>query len=239
MRSDTPTNKLHSGWLAELWYRLCRLTWLKTLGTTGYMWTFFEVYFWLLHNPQRPLIVMPDTWVDRIVPFMPWWVVVDFSLWAYVSLPGSMQKNWSQLFLHGLSAIFMCGSGLLFYYYLPTTFVPPPLDWSHVALGRVLQSIDKPGNAFPSMHVAYAVFAWFWIRRELYDMRAPVWTRYASALWCIGIAFSTLATKQHVWWDVVAGGLLGGSWGWLSVLLARHQRTSTAILNIFPKWLKL
>lgn len=210
-------------WPQQLRQRVTTLWWLKALGTTVFMWVFFQFYFALLRDPAFAVTVMPDTCIDRAVVFSPHWVMVYFSLWIYVSLPGALQRDLTGLLWHGASALLMCTVGLAFYYWYPTTFIQPLVDWSTQPLGRILQSMDAPGNAFPSMHVAYALFAWAWIRHELNEMQVPRWLHGLNLLWCMAIGYSTLATKQHVWWDVLAGIALGLTAGWLAIV-ASHWR---------------
>lgn len=213
-----------ASWQRQIGQRVTTLCWLKALGTTAFMWVFFLFYFELLHHPRYPITVMPDTWIDRAVTFSPDWVIIYFSLWVYVSLPGALQRDLRGLLWHGASALLMCAAGLAFYYWYPTTFMQPRVDWSSQPFGQILQSVDAPGNAFPSMHVAYALFAWAWIRHELHEVRAPRWLHILSLLWCMAIGFSTLATKQHVWWDVLAGIVLGLSAGSIAVLATRWRK---------------
>ena len=213
-----------ASWQRQIGQRVTTLCWLKALGTTAFMWVFFLFYFELLHHPRYPITVMPDTWIDRAVTFSPDWVIIYFSLWVYVSLPGALQRDLRGLLWHGASALLMCAAGLAFYYWYPTTFMQPRVDWSSQPLGQILQSVDAPGNAFPSMHVAYALFAWAWIRHELHEVRAPRWLHILSLLWCMAIGFSTLATKQHVWCDVLAGIVLGLSAGSIAVLATRWRK---------------
>mgnify|MGYP003606242213 CR=1 FL=1 len=213
-----------ASWQRQIGQRVTTLCWLKALGTTAFMWVFFLFYFELLHHPRYPITVMPDTWIDRAVTFSPDWVIIYFSLWVYVSLPGALQRDLRGLLWHGASALLMCAAGLAFYNCYPTTFMQPRVDWSSQPLGQILQSVDAPGNAFPSMHVAYALFAWAWIRHELHEVRAPRWLHILSLLWCMAIGFSTLATKQHVWWDVLAGIVLGLSAGSIAVLATRWRK---------------
>ena len=80
----------------------------------------------------------------------------------------------------------------------------------------MLRGVDAAGNACPSLHVATAVFAAFWL-----DWMAPALgfgrrLRRINVLWCMLIVFSTLATKQHVVVDALAGALLGASVAWFT-----------------------
>ncbi len=189
------------------------LCWLKAAGTALFMCLFFQAYFYLLHNPARAVVTMPATALDHAIDFSAPWVLVYFSLWIYVSLPGAVQSNRVSLFWHALGFFTLCLAGLLFYYFFPTTLEPAAVDWSDMPIGKILQTVDLAGNAFPSMHVATAVFACLWLHRELRRVHAPQWAAAANALWCMGIVYSTLAIKQHVVLDVLAGMLLGGLTG--------------------------
>jgi membrane-associated phospholipid phosphatase len=59
------------------------------------------------------------------------------------------------------------------------------------------------------MHVAVAIFTAIRIEQVLRESRTPVPWRVLNWLWFAAIAYSTLAVKQHVVLDVVAGALLG------------------------------
>ena len=48
-----------------------------------------------------------------------------------------------------------------------------------------------------------------WLGRVLWQVRAPLWLRGANWLLALAIVWSTLATRQHVLLDVIAGLLLG------------------------------
>jgi len=45
-----------------------------------------------------------------------------------------------------------------------------------------------------------------------------------NACWCVGICYSTLATKQHLLIDVLAGAALGLAGGWWSVRASRSSK---------------
>lgn len=215
-------NRMH--WLQHMRRDFVVLWWLKATGTTVSMVLFFQAYFFLLHQPARAVFTMPSTAIDQAIAFSAPWVLVYFSLWVYVSLPGALQCNGRNLFWHAMGFFALCLTGLLFYYFFPTTLEQPTLDWSAMPVGKVLQTWDQAGNVFPSMHVASALFACLWLRHELRRIQAPQWLHAANMLWCGAIVYSTLAIKQHVVLDVVAGLALGAAAGWASMRLADYYQ---------------
>jgi membrane-associated phospholipid phosphatase len=121
------------------------------------------------------------------------------------------------LIAYGFAGLVLCMLGLGCFYLWPTGITRPDIDWSSYPGFQFLQHIDAAGNACPSMHVASAVFSAIWLDRILHEMRAGRALRLLSVLWCAGIVYSTLATKQHVALDALGGTALallvtGVSW---------------------------
>ena len=81
----------------------------------------------------------------------------------------------------------------------------------------MLQGVDAAGNACPSLHVATALFTALWLQRLLLALAVPRWLRVANALWLLLIVYSTLAIKQHVVLDALAGAALGALFAWASM----------------------
>ena len=79
--------------------------------------------------------------------------------------------------------------------------------------------MDASGNACPSLHVATAIFSGIWLHHLLRRFDAPLWMLIFNWTWCIGIIYSTLATRQHVAVDVLAGLVLGVLGAYLSLRL--------------------
>ena len=197
-----------------------RLWWLKAVGSATFIWAFFQGYFFLLHYPHAHVYVMSLTWLDVYLP-MQWWAWFPYlSLWVYTCLPPAFMPNLRALAYYGLAVGLVSLLGLAFFYVWPTVipeFVRPPgteLEF--------LKGVDTSGNACPSLHVAIAVYTGFWMQSVLRSVRAGYWLHGLNWLWSAAIVYSTLATKQHVVWDVVGGLLLGCAGAWLA--LAVYQR---------------
>lgn len=63
--------------------------------------------------------------------------------------------------------------------------------------------------ACPSLHVAAAVFTAIWVERLLRIVGVPPTLRVLNLIWLRAIAHSTVAIRQHVVLDAVAGAALG------------------------------
>jgi len=172
------------------------------------MWLFFVGYFHLLRHPTYAVFEMPLTAIDRWIEFHAWALWPYVSLWFYVVLPPALMPNARELIRYGWWIGGLCLAGLACFYWWPTAVPLPAVDIAEHAGFGLLRGVDAAGNACPSLHVAAATFSALWLDRLLRDLAMPRWLRGASGLWFVLIVWSTLAVKQHVWWDVVAGLLL-------------------------------
>ena len=203
--TDTPA------WTARFARRVRRFFFLKLLGTTVWTWAFFVGYFHLLQFPAHRVAVMPVTALDEWIPFQPEALVVYVSLWIYVGISPGLQWRFLELLAYGFWAGALLATGLALFWWWPTQVPPGTYDPHGFPGFALMKGIDAAGNACPSMHVAIAIFTAIWAEWLLRTIAAPAWTRAGNALWFAAIVWSTLALKQHVVVDVVAGALLGGA----------------------------
>jgi membrane-associated phospholipid phosphatase len=195
---------------AELHARIAANWWLKFFGITAFITVFFFGYFVLLRFPLFGVTVMPLTAVDRLVTFQPWALGLYVSLWLYVSLPPTLLQTRPEFYAYGWVAGALAVVGLAIFLFWPTSIPPTTgIEWSSHPGFSVLKRVDAAQNACPSLHVAFAVFSGLWLDRVLRKMPVTVFVRVLSAAWCLGIVYSTIATRQHVAVDVAAGAALG------------------------------
>ena len=209
VQGGMPAAVSRAAWYRQLLPRFSRLWWLKAIGTTAIMTLFFVGYFHVLRHPAYTPALVPLTVVDAWVPFYAPALVVYASLWFYVSLAPAMLLGWRELVAYGFWVTGLCVCGLLFFYFWPTMVTPQSFDRGQFWGFDVLQGVDAIGNACPSLHVASAAFSLYWFDRVLKDMNAGTAGRVVNVLWFAGIAYSTMATKQHVFIDVMSGFVLG------------------------------
>lgn len=182
---------------------------LKAIGTPLFIALFFGAYFYVLKHPAYPPTLMPMTALDRLISFQPLAFYIYVSLWVYVSLPPALFAQRRELYGYAAAMAAMCLAGLGIFYFWPTAVPPAEIDWALYPDMEFLKNLDAAGNACPSLHVATAVFSGLWLHRLLRRFGAPGWMLLVNGAWCAGIVYSTLAVRQHVVVDVLAGLVMG------------------------------
>lgn len=194
-----------------LWSRLRRHFWFKCLGSMAVIASFFAAYLVLLKHPTGLVTTVPLTPLDHWIAFEPLALPVYLSLWVYISLPAALMLTRSEVFAYGLRIAALCVAALIIFYVWPNAVPPMHIDWDRYPGMGFLKGVDAAGNACPSLHVATAVFAAFWLHRMLPSLGFGSRARWVNAAWCTAIAYSTMATKQHVVIDVIAGAIFGAA----------------------------
>jgi hypothetical protein len=174
----------------------------------------YQIYFlpqrWPLKAPRSLLIS-----IDNKIPFWPQWAwVYSFLYYPLILSPiltiGSFRQYAYTAFNFALLLFAQVGIA----YALP---VKTPDHWraydltatpSQRFLGLV-QSIDRGGNCFPSMHVSVCTLAMLHILNNAPDM-GPAWRTAVVGAFVL-ICLSALFTKQHYILDLPAGTALGAA----------------------------
>jgi len=213
------------------WYRqaailITKHMYIKSIGTMLFIGLFFVAYFYLLTYPAFPVTVMPITLLDELIPFQPITLPLYLSLWVYVSLPPALLATRRELYQYGLAMSLTSLIGLAIFYFWPTSIPMPTINWAQSPEIDFLKGIDAAGNACPSFHVATAFFSGCWLHYLLRRFGAPVSIHIINWVWCFGIIYSTLAIRQHVVVDVIAGLALGGLMAYLSLQHNKRQDIS-------------
>ena len=185
-------------YLTDPFYRAVTVVLVYIYCAFGYLYT----NYFFAGTPQ----LLPLTWLDQNIPFLPQtgWIyiliyVVPISALVFVR----RTQHLFRMLVAFVSSSTLC---FLVFFWFPTQIVRPPLvseSWGSLPLYFVY-SIDRPFNCFPSLHVVYAFLTAEFVRRE---RRYYGYVLYVVA--CL-ISVSTLTTKQHYSWDVLAGMLLAG-----------------------------
>lgn len=158
----------------------------------------FVGYFAASHVPDQPAYVVPATALDRAIPLIPSSVLPYLSLYPFLGLNAAYFWPKPKQARRVFQAITMLNSlGSIVFCSMRTT-VPRPQSTTSRLLNW-LWRVDPPYNAFPSLHTAYAV-----VLAEAHWRVCSPW-RWLVSAWAVAIIISTLTTKQHHLWDVIAG----------------------------------
>lgn len=214
----------HSEMPLRLAQRLGALPWLKAIGSTLVISAFFVGYFYVLNHPAGVVFELPLMAPDYWVPLVPGSVWIYFSLWVYICMPSSLMCRANELGYYLMGAVLLGLAGLGIFYYLPTAVPVWAIDWSRYPALEFLKSADATGNACPSLHVAFAVYAGCWLSRMLHLLGAGLGWRGLNWCWCVLIVLSTMTTRQHVFLDVLCGAVLGTVVFYLNERIARKAK---------------
>ena len=159
------------------------------------------LYFGTLHSLFFDAISIPDTAVDRAIPFIPGFVVPYFSYYLLLLTPllviHESQELRDTAFGYWLIVFVSC----IAFFFWPTAISTSYTD----PLIRGLLAIDRPRNACPSLHASLSLFCALCTRRNLQSQIA----RYGLWIWTLLVVASTLLTKRHAVVDIAAGVMLG------------------------------
>jgi len=198
-------------WTHELGRRVRTLFVLKMLANLSGIAAFFYAYFWIMRHPLSAATVIPVTWIDDLVPFSSQSFFLYASLWVYVALGSLFTKDGRELAAWAAACFSMIIVGLGTFMALPTKVPDFAVDWSQYPSLAFLKGVDASGNALPSLHAAFAVFTAVVLHGQLTAVRAPRAVLACSVLWCLGIVYSAMATRQHLALDIIAGAVLAGA----------------------------
>jgi len=234
MNSESPVSLRE--WSRDLFRRIATLWLIKSVGTMSWIAGFFAAYFWVLRNPLAETTTMPLTALDRLIAFRPEALFLYASLWVYVSLAPALLKNFRELFAYGAATLVLSAIGLGIFLLWPTAVPPFDIDLVQHPSISLVKGVDHAGNACPSLHVAFAVFTGIWIDRLLSEMRSRRIAHVLNWLWCLSIVYSTVAIRQHVVLDVIAGAVLGALVAALHVrALQWFESVPTPAANPLPR----
>lgn len=144
--------------------------------------------------------------LDELVPFMPAFIIIYFGcyiFWVvnYLMVAFYEDENKYRFYTADFYARLIC---LAFFVFFPTTNTRPELTGNRIFIRamRFLYTVDKPVNLFPSIHCMASWFCCIGLRK---CKEIPEWYKLMSVLIAISVFISTLATRQHVLWDVAGG----------------------------------
>ncbi len=170
---------------------------------------FYQFYFWCQRNHQ----VKPrefNSKIDEWIPLKPIWIWIYSGLYyPMIIFMVLLMKDYRMFNIIVINFFILMCFHMIFFLYFP---VHTPASWrAHqnakptlsLKFLKYLQTIDKPSNCFPSMHVSVATLTSCHMYFILQDYALSL------ALFPVLIAISAVYTKQHYFYDLIPGAILG------------------------------
>ncbi len=148
------------------------------------------------------VVELPVTFIDRNISFhvVFAYTYISFYLMFLISIAAN-KKTYSINCAMSIVINAMIASSIFFFF---PTRMPAAIysseEHTHYFLSRFIQLLDVRTNCFPSLHIANAFTAAFYLalKRKLF-LRCVVW------LWFILICWSVISTGQHYFYDIIGG----------------------------------
>jgi membrane-associated phospholipid phosphatase len=216
--------KANGGILAEL-ARSVRANWpLKLLLLVSLNAFVSGLYFYNQHHVARPVHEMGLTFLDRAVPFRSCFVLLYESLYVMMPIAPFLMARKRPLLKYGAGIALLGTVANCFFHFLPTA-CPRPSSEGTCAPYKMLVSVERPLNACPSLHAAMAVYTALGFEIVFRELGLSRWWRLPVWAWSAAILYATMATKQHVVWDLAAGSALGAAaWALMFVVIGERKR---------------
>ena len=146
---------------------------------------------------------LPLTSVDKNLSLMPWtfWIYTSYFFYLIASaLSMPNREHFARLYK---SFLLMVSIHIIVFILYPTGYPRPsyvPGKNISSLLGNLLYKLDAPTNCLPSLHVSLTFIAAFAVSKAYRYLTIPMF------FWAVAIAISTMTTKQHYFYDVIASG---------------------------------
>ena len=176
------------------WQGLAMSTFVVVYGLCNYYASkqekLYPLYFeWELNIPHIPLMMLIYRTLDIILIGVLFWL---------------NEENMKKFSKAMIFSIFVAAPIFLIF---PTQLGFPRLEnfENFEIFYKVLYSLDKPHNLFPSMHVTYAALGLWTINKEHIEKK---YLKYFTSFWLVLICSSIILVHRHHILDIPSGLLL-------------------------------
>jgi len=170
--------------------------------------------------------------VDALIPFQPSWVFVYVTVYPFFLFPLFYLDDVVDLFINDVAQVCALCIAYTTFILFPVAFPREPLvegGFAEWALS-IVHAQDPPWNCFPSTHCTACTVASLSLMRS--NWKLSVWAMISTVMICI----STLMTKQHFLWDVIAGVVLGIASFTTASLIVRRTSLGARVRAQASRW---
>ena len=176
--------------------------------------------------PNKFILTQPQevqtTFIDHAIPLSSPWIWVYVSYYLFIFAPYLFSQN--LMFRKMIFSSYMSAASIscLIFFAFPTSISRDlhPLEvnsFSDHAL-QFIRNADTSVNCVPSMHIALSLISTLTL--ALYNRKIGI----LAGFWFLMISYSTMATKQHYFYDVAAGAIFGFIFWYTSLIYLKKQK---------------
>lgn len=158
--------------------------------------------------------------IDQAIPFLPVFIIIyimAYIQWisGFIMICRESRSSCRWVISAEIIAKTIC---LIIFVVFPTTIVRPVIVQSDIfsRITACVYSMDPADNLLPSIH---CLESWFCFRGAMYMKKTHAWYLPVMAVATILVFASTIFTKQHVLWDVLAAVIVAELGLWISAKL--------------------
>jgi len=168
----------------------------------------YQFYFWCQRNNMRPAIEFSSS-IDAYFKLRPRWIWIYSGIYYPIIIIMIFSFRDMRHFNYTVMSFFiLLVFQMLFFIFFP---VKTPENWRGKLEGNSLtvrfmkyvQRLDKSNNCFPSMHVSVSTLTAYHLQSNF--AISGIWIFLFPVL----IAISALNTKQHYFYDLIPGAIIG------------------------------
>jgi membrane-associated phospholipid phosphatase len=198
---ETTTGEAVAMRLRSQWpLKLCLLLALNLL--------IYGPYLYLQRHQFFPATTVQPTALDRSLPYWGQSVWIYLSIYLLMPVGPFLMNRRNQLWCYAAGVILIGVVADIVFVFWPTVCPRPDIS-EPTAAYKILVAIDRPFHAMPSLHAAFAVYSALCGNLVVRALGGRKRWRVALGIWAALILYATLATKQHVFADILAGSVLG------------------------------
>ena len=164
----------------------------------------YQLYFYpqKYHKDNKNIQEIPETIIDRFIPKIEWSVYIyNFLYYIGFGILLVFIKSYKEFVYICFQGLLLLASLFLFFMLFPNKLnANTRSEQEENIFLNLTQSSDDLTNAFPSAHVAIAVYIAFLLKKYIGNI---------SFVFPVLIFLSCLFTKQHYFIDCIGGGVWG------------------------------
>lgn len=191
---------------------------LSTKQITCRVYSGILVVIWILapyailqHVEISPVLWMPALAIDKAISVFFPSIWLYYSFYLLLGLVGLTVEK--KLFIQYLYTVgWVTAVSHAVFLFLPNGVLRSDIDFQTApAIYQLLASVDLPRNAMPSLHASLSVVAAIAVQ---FSSVFPKWSKPLVWLWVLVIFWSTIAIRQHVSLDLIAGSAIAAIVWW-------------------------